>query len=315
MKAIHVNNMMLVMLSLFLTSPRFASSQFLVLNQDDSIYNLKHYELNTKELYKTDFNIEVFNVIYPEQQNQHERILLVSILPDVLTGELWEEIESKDVENKTIEPDAYCRELFPLGRTNNNMVALKTLNKIRLIKKEDNKIWVSKNCLVEAFEVIPEEPVFFSSFYGQLVLNQTTVSIKDFINQYSLAPSKKIDGSTISTLTVPGHAADLNGWRVWKEFLSKKITINDQEVGYQFWTSAKTNVADNYDVAQGIGRFVYVPTRGIVGGSYDFYFRNPPGVYRELVGKKVHTHKLTDQEWYQAVLAEKIMIAEGIDID
>lgn len=304
-----------ILMFIFLFTPRCASSQFLVLNKDDSVYNLKHYVLNTKELYNTDFNIEVFNVIYPEQHNQHERILLVTVLPDVLTGELWEEIESKDVENKTIEADAYCREIFPLGSFNNNMLALKTLNKIRLLKKENNKVWVSKNCLVEAFEIIQEEPVFFSSLYGQLALNQGTISIQDFVKQYSPSTSNQIDGSALSSLTVPGQSADLNGWRVWKEFLSRKVTINDREVGYQFWTSAKTNVADNYDVSQGIGRFVYVPTRGIVGGSYDFYFRNPPGVYRELVGKKVYTHQLTNKEWYQAVLNEKIMTAEGIVID
>lgn len=56
------------------------------------------------------------------------------------------------------------------------------------------------------------------------------------------------------------------------EYQSKKIRIGEFEA-YQYWTY--TDWHENtigYEVERGIDRFVYVPDKGIVGGSFDFYF-------------------------------------------
>src|SRR5690606_35677783 len=97
-----------------------AHRKYLLINSTDTAYTIKHYRLNTQELYDTDFNIETYNIIFSKrhnfsnQVNQYERILLVSLLPDVATGELWEEINVNDIEENTIDPAEYVRTVSPV---------------------------------------------------------------------------------------------------------------------------------------------------------------------------------------------------------
>jgi len=48
----------------------------------------------------------------------------------------------------------------------------------------------------------------------------------------------------------------------FRNYLSKEYTITGKKA-YQFWA---------FDEYRGIDRFLYIPDKGIVGGSYDFYF-------------------------------------------
>ncbi len=51
---------------------------------------------------------------------------------------------------------------------------------------------------------------------------------------------------------------------------------------------------------RGIDRFVYIPEKGIVGGSYDFYFRYPEGFH------------IPDTILWKNILEENVMTAEEL---
>src|SRR5690606_19140078 len=145
-------------------------------------------------------------------------------------------------------------EIAPIGGFTNNLIDLKSFNKVKLVKKVDGQFMVAKKCLVEAFEVVDNMNRFFSSFYGQLDLNQKHVSIQEFVN--STRDDENDAGVPILLYANGGEADNVNGWRRWKEFLSKNVYLSKdgkRHLGYQFWTCAATYVADNYDYHQGIG--------------------------------------------------------------
>jgi len=84
-----------------------------------------------------------------------------------------------------------------------------------------------------------------------------------------------------------------------KEFLSKTIKFQNGEIGYQFWTYTNWHTHDHeLEVDRGIDRYVYVPGKGIVGGSFDFYFY----FYRKKLPIKF-------SDFLNNVKEEKVMIA------
>ena len=320
-KQLIVSKYFLLFILLVLGFHANADKKYLIIDSTDMAYTIKHYWLNTHELYDTDFNIETYNIIFSKglnmanKVNRHERILLVSLLPDVSTGELWEEIDENEIEGNTFDPKEYIRTVSPVSGFRNNVFDLKKFNETRLVKKESGRWWVSLNCLTESFEIVPLGLPYFSSVYGQLVLDQNAVTIKEFVENYPSEEYSNVLGIPLLLSGRGGSADNLNGWRTWKEFLSKTVSVNGTAKGYQFWTCAATNVADYYDVCQGVGRFIYVPGEGIIGGSYDFYFKKPPGLYLSKPGKRIYSHRLTSEQWDKNILEEKLMIAEGFSMD
>lgn len=86
-----------------------------------------------------------------------------------------------------------------------------------------------------------------------------------------------------------------------KEFLSRKYLIKGAEA-YQFWTYTDWHEDyRSYEYNRGIDRFVYIPGKGIIGGSYDFYFFKHR---KEL--------NLTISKFIENMLEEKVMIADRI---
>ena len=73
---------------------------------------------------------------------------------------------------------------------------------------------------------------------------------------------------------------------------------------YQFWTLDEWWSQDGYNEHRGIDRFLYIPLEGIVGGSYDFYFRLKPKISSNDY-KASSIEKLWDN-----IIHERIMIAE-----
>ncbi|WP_223583020.1 hypothetical protein [Sphingobacterium sp. GVS05A] len=57
------------------------------------------------------------------------------------------------------------------------------------------------------------------------------------------------------------------------EYLFVKKKLKDNNLAYQFWTYTNWHAhAHEYEFDRGIDRFVYLPGKGIIGGSFDFYF-------------------------------------------
>src|SRR5690606_25018228 len=125
-----------------------------------------------------------FNVIFPKQHNRHERLLLITALPDVVTGELWEEIDEDKIIGNTINPSELLSGESSIIGFRTDVPKLKTLNKPKLVKKDSGRWWVAKNTLTEPFEIIQKELPYFPSLYGHLVLEQPIVTIKEFVKNY-----------------------------------------------------------------------------------------------------------------------------------
>ncbi|MDR2283821.1 MAG: hypothetical protein LBE37_11455 [Sphingobacterium sp.] len=65
---------------------------------------------------------------------------------------------------------------------------------------------------------------------------------------------------------------------------------------------------DNHEWYRGIDRFVYVPNKGIVGGSYDFYFKDPlPRDYKQVARRNINM-----AEFKKNIYDEKIMLAKEV---
>ena len=87
-----------------------------------------------------------------------------------------------------------------------------------------------------------------------------------------------------------------------KEFLSKSIQIGNH-VAYQFWTFTDWHCKQyEYEVERGIDRFVYIADKGIVGGSFDFYFY----FHRKEIA-------LDSTRFRDNIYNEKVMIAKDIE--
>jgi len=100
-----------------------------------------------------------------------------------------------------------------------------------------------------------------------------------------------------------------------REYLSRILEINGEQA-YQFWTLTDWSSPSSYSYNRGVDRFVYMPDKGIVGGSYDFYFlvefdRGWDRVFN-IKGDLRPRHRKTKEELWQNVIQEKVMLAEEL---
>lgn len=87
-----------------------------------------------------------------------------------------------------------------------------------------------------------------------------------------------------------------------KEFLSEIINTATGNRLYKFWTFTDWREHPTFfEVERGIDRFVYVPGKGIVGGSFDFYFYH----YRAKLN-------LTIADFIKNIDKEKVMVDESV---
>jgi hypothetical protein len=77
--------------------------------------------------------------------------------------------------------------------------------------------------------------------------------------------------------------------------------LKNNSDGYQFWTFIDWTAPDSsYYIERGIDRFVYLQGKGIIGGSFDFYF---------YFNRKKLPIKYTD--FLNNIKEEKVMIADN----
>src|SRR5690606_24074194 len=96
-------------------------------------------------------------------------------------------------------------------------------------------------------------------------------------------------------------------WLVQHEYLSRVFDINGEKA-YQFWSFTDWRGQDNLKLHRGIDRFVYMPQKGIVAGSYDFWFLFVNSW--SFIENGRDRHNKTKEELWQNVLQEKVMLAE-----
>lgn len=113
-------------------------------------YYIKSYTLKTDELYKKKYIVNTYNIIFDKPDHRYNRIALLTVLPDVITGELWFPIDSAIVfaGRKQIESLSYLA--FPNmgyyeGMTN---MQRKFYNSYFVVVRKNGQYYSSKNCLL-----------------------------------------------------------------------------------------------------------------------------------------------------------------------
>ncbi|MDM1295907.1 hypothetical protein HX021_16575 [Sphingobacterium sp. N143] len=257
--------------------------RYFLLDETSEAYVFTKFDLSTKSLYGVDRKITLYNLMlngYRRVNNQDYQyvkfkeppLILFSVLPDLDGNEDWKEINLDSIKDKMIDL-RYLRHLFSANTQDLPDQILrnetKYLNDYQVIVKKGNKYLVSKNCLLQ-FYVISSRPEPFANVYCTINIKQTPISILNFEKIY-----KSVYPNDIFPLYTMGESDKLVTFqrsRDRREYLSKIFKIGES-TAYQFWTYSDWQKDYRfYEVDRGIDRFVYLPGKGIVGGSFDFYF-------------------------------------------
>ncbi|MCL1680836.1 hypothetical protein M2T92_17495 [Elizabethkingia miricola] len=262
-------------------------------------YKTSSYTMNTKELYGIDKKIEINNVLIKNYKGEDWGILLITALPDLKGNNDWVKVRYDLIKDKIIKNPTIKDVSFKNSLDAHEENVMKTLN-YGIVKKIGNDYFIPNHCLMEYFTVA-------SYNYPLVSTNRTTINIKE--NFVTIKEMSELYKETFSSdrepfpLDMSNFAFELVGINpdLIRYYHSKNYKIKNEDA-YQFWTLNAWIVRDGYNTQRGIDRFVYIPGKGIVGGSYDFYFEFNSG--RGTI--------IPFKSFWNLILNEKIMIAEEL---
>ena len=293
---------MKIKILLLLLIPTFLLSQKYFLLDSLKNYNIKEYTLETKEIYNIEKQINVYNV-YITKNN----ILLISVLPD-LEKNILSNLNYKDKNWVLINYEDFKNQIFSSEKliqlasewSTSNTPEKKTME-YKIIKKEKDSYYISKYCLTEFFKISNLEQPLISK-YGVINILDTKLTIKQMQDSF-----KKQFPNTqfILDIRTDNFLYDSDVAYSTRNYLSKKVNIK-KDIGYQFWTFDGWWVQDGYNVYRGIDRFLYIPNKGIVGGSYDFYFKLKPKISTD------DYYTISNDKLWENIIDEKIMFAKEL---
>lgn len=275
----------------------FASAQFIIdLDNLKSDYQINKYTFNTMELYGFNKTIEAYNIFITPKT-----LLLISVLPNLQEDNNWKKIDYNSIKEKIVTKSMLESKMQDW--LENNIPDKKTFA-YNLIKKVNNEYYMSDLAFAELF-VINNYSLPIISSYGTINIKDSEVSIKEMEKAFRHQIPKQ--EFPLDVLHGEQWIKNLDDSYALRIYLSKKFTI-DGDKAYQFWTFDGWWIVDGYNSQRGIDRFVYIPGKGIVGGSYDFYFAHKPKLmYNTNVSLPVSAEKLWDN-----IINEKIMIAKEL---
>lgn len=269
----------LLYLSIHLQS--VAQTKYFVL-ENNKDFELSSFKMNTQPLYKVNREVTLFNLMKKEDNligkdgklngQSDYNIILFSVLPDLSGKEDWEKIDLDTIHSSIITFDK-LQQLHTKNTLSyfNNVIkeTTKYFNTYKIIVKKGSDYYKPKFCLLQFYSV-RNRPDVFTSVYG-------TINTED--SKYSIIEFEKIFKETYPRLDFPLNRMGeeplsfIDWTRDRKEYLSKKISLGNNLIGYQFWTYIDwTKHHFQYDFERGIDRFIYFPGKGIIAGSFDFYF-------------------------------------------
>ena len=268
----------------------FLSCQYIDIESLKSTYLFKKYTLNTKGLYNFESQIELYNFFIDPN-----KILLISILPDIRNNENWKKSKQKPDKINYLE----FEDIFKNDYLDDNK---KKLVYNTIYKTENGFHYSSYVSLIELFTLENSNKI------GVININQNKYSIKD---SYSLYKKRiKFEKSYYPFLLDPRNI-DLMGVNITKnedrQYLSRKLLIKNKKA-YQFWTFKDWGIIDGYNYQRGIDRFIYIPKLGVVGGSYDFYFAFKP----RTINKTSIAIPVSEEKIWKNILNEKVIIAKEL---
>ncbi|KGE14252.1 hypothetical protein [Sphingobacterium deserti] len=296
----------LLLLLISLGSKLFGQVRHFFVDSVSERYSINHYTLSTKELYGVDFDVELFNVIYGEEltgMQQKDNLILFSVLPDFKTRTNWTKIDPDSLKKEAIVDFYHFRRMYD-DITLRNFTALqgdrtKFFNKYKLIVKKGEHFYVSNNCLLQFYSIHDRHDVF-NNIFGTINTQQTPHRIVDF--EKIFRQTYKGLEFPLYTLREPLKFSWFSRLRDRREYLSDILTNGEGTRLYKFWTYTDWHEHRvYYEIERGIDRFIYLPEKGIVGGSFDFYFY----FHRKELG-------LTVKDFIDNIRAEKVMLDESI---
>ncbi len=243
------------------------AQKYFYLGNIDSAKNIKQYTLHTKDLYpKIDKEIKVYN--YYALNNA---LYLFAVFPNMKNQKDWIPIDTSNMKNilnyfdiEKIFDDAVHKYVKNQNAVIDN---LKRRDIIPIINKNGVMMIPTGICTSEFFLIDPSlvKSVFPNeNLVGIIDMALPTFSIKEYHEKSLLAGLRSpFSASNSYMLSLPAQAS--------RDFLSHTSIIKG-ETAYHFWTLSDWSVHDGLNLQRGIERFVYIPGKGIVGGSYDFYF-------------------------------------------
>ena len=299
-----------IMVVIFCTNICFGQTEYFMLDSATKNYTINHYKLSTSGLYKVNETIELFNVtfnIHPGDTSKagskkEENLVLFSVLPDLEGKEMWKEV-SLDTLQTSILPFGKIRRLFEYNSMSNFVEkygdTTKYLNDYKIIVKKGDKFFIPNICLLQ-FYAIRNRPEIFANPFGTINSELNPISILEFEKSFKKSYPKKI--FPLYEMAESRYGKDgFDRIRDRREYLSKTIKLKDDSHAYQFWTFTDWHEhRHQFEVDRGIDRFVYLPGKGIIGGSFDFYFY-------------FHRKKLPIEyaDFMQNIKEEKVMIADN----
>jgi hypothetical protein len=291
-----------IIIAVLLLSNFIFSQEYILLDSLKTEFKINKYTLETKDLYNIDKEIEVFNVFISKND-----ILLISVLPDLdqkvttgfdLQSSNWMVIDSASFKNKIFSNNKIRNLVFNWKAE--NKPENKTLS-YKLIKKIDGNYYVTKLCLTEFFTVSDLKLPFITSF-GTINIAEKKVTIKEMRKSFK---KQLPNEGFIMDVRENNNIRNIDNLFVFRNYLSKELKISGLKA-YQFWTFEGWWGHDGYNEYRGIDRFVYVPEKGIVGGSYDFYFRVKP----KISSNKYFT--VSNEILWHNIINEKVMVAQEL---
>ena len=275
------------------------SQQYISLDSLNAKYPVKPYTLNTKELYGIDKEVQVYNVF-----TSSDKILLISVLPDLEErvlplqdprGKLWRPVQTADFEDKVLSNANIDKLAFDLLQ---DYEARGKTVWFRLLKKQGDQHYVAKTTLVEVFTT-RALPAPFVNTYGNLNTLEPSVGLRSLVDAFKKTfPGQQM----IMDPTIGSIGRNLALPYQFRQYLSRQYDIGGEKA-YQFWTFDGWWATDGLNQHRGIDRLVYIPGKGIVGGSYDFWF-----AYQNKFGN----FRLPRSLIWQNALEEKIMLAKEL---
>ncbi|MDV3739520.1 hypothetical protein CMU17_02420 [Elizabethkingia anophelis] len=262
-------------------------------------YKISSYKLNTKELYDIDKKIEINNILIKDYKGEDWRILLITALPDLKGNNDWIKVRYDLIKDKIIKNPTIKDVSFKNSLDTHEENAMKTLN-YGIVKKIGNDYFIPNHCLMEYFTIVSYKYPLISTNHTAININENSVTIKEMSKLYKETFSSDRNPFPLDMSNFSFEYARINPDLI-RYYHSKNYKIRNEDA-YQFWTLNAWTVIDGYNTQRGIDRFVYIPKKGIVGGSYDFYFRFNNGGNPVIPFKK----------FWDNIINEKVMIAEEL---
>ncbi len=299
---------MLICLPFFVVGQR---PYFMIdLDAQSEDYKITHFSLATKELYGIDLDIDVFNVLplfkeNPRFSDEYLRaptryLFTFSVLPVFDGKSKWIEYDQKPTDLNYVS----FERLRALGvKTVQDAQYLDNPAQYAVLFKKGNKYYASRSSFLQVFYV-QDYPDVFTIPLHVVDINQPLLTVKGMRDIYE----NEFKGGEFPI--VPGvYSQKYDNYHLERFYLSSKIALRGGDIGYQFWTFLPWGrVMDDHEWHRGIDRFVYVPNKGIVGGSYDFYFKDPlPKDYKRVARRNINM-----AEFKKNIYDEKIMLAKEV---